>query len=62
MNIRPLNASLWETVLGDLNIRVGNEQVADVSGMCRVPGKNEDENELNGLCLEQELQVGLYMV
>ena len=34
---------------------MGNEQV---TGMCRVPGMDQNENVLNGLCL---LQVGLYM-
>ena len=45
-------------VLGDLNARVGNEQVDEVVGKYGVPGRNESGEELIGLCLEHELVIG----
>ena len=45
-------------VLGDLNARVGNEEVHGVMGKYGVPGKNISGDRLLEMCSEMELVVG----
>ena len=45
-------------MLGDLNIRVGNEVIEGIVGQHGVPGRNESAERLLEMCAEQELAVG----
>ena len=44
-------------VLGDLNVRVGNEVIEGRVGWHGVPGRNESGGRLLEMCAEQELVV-----
>ena len=45
-------------VMGDLNARVGDEEIENVVGRYGVPGRNESGEKLIELCTEQEMMVG----
>ena len=45
-------------VLGDLNVRMGNEVIEGIVGRHGVPGGNESGERLLEMCAEQELVVG----
>ena len=45
-------------VMGDLNARVGNEEVVNVVGKFGVPGRNESGEKLIEVCMERELVIG----
>jgi exonuclease III len=45
-------------VLGDLNARVGDEEVEGVVGKYGVPGRNESGRELVDMCMERRLVIG----
>ena len=48
----------YVVVLGDLNARVGNEEIEGVLGRYGVPGVNESGERLLDMCVEKELAVG----
>ena len=45
-------------MLGDLNARVGNEEIEGIVGRHGVPERNESGERLLEMCAEQELVVG----
>ena len=45
-------------MLGDLNVRVGNEVIEGTVGRHEVLGRNESGERLLEMCAEQELVVG----
>ena len=48
----------YVVVLGDLNARVGHEEIEVVVGKYGVPGGNESGEKLLNMCVEQELVIG----
>ena len=48
----------YVVVFGDLNARVGHEEVEGVLGKYGVPGGNESGEKLLNMCVEQELVIG----
>ena len=49
----------YVVVLGDLNARVGDGEIEGVVGKYGVPGGNESGERLLGMCIMQEMIVGL---
>ena len=56
--LESFGANVNVVVLGDLNARVGDEQVEGVVGKYGIPGRNESGEHLSVLCVERELVVG----
>ena len=45
-------------IMGDMNARVGAEQIEGVIGRYGVPGRNENGDRMLNVCMERELTVG----
>ena len=56
--VEGLSRRNYVVVLGDLNTRVGNEEIEGVLGRYGVPGVNESGERLLDMCVEKELAVG----
>jgi len=56
--VRDVKARANVVVLGDLNARVGKDEIENVIGLHGVPGVNESGEHLVGLCMEHELMIG----
>ena len=56
--IRSFGRNESVVVLGDLNVRVGNEVIDRIVGQHGMPGTNESGKRLLEMCAEQKLVVG----
>ena len=56
--VEDLKRRNYVIVLGDLNAKVGNREVAGVTGKFGVPGENENGEYLLNMCAERELMIG----
>ena len=56
--VEELSKRGYVVVLGDLNARVGDEEIEGVMGRYGVPGRNESGESLLNMCAENDLIVG----
>ena len=56
--VQSFGANVKVVLMGDLNARVGDEEIEGVVGRYGVPGRNENGDRLIGVCVEREMVVG----
>ena len=56
--VESLSKSSYVVVLGDLNARVGDEEIEGIVGKYGVPDKNESGESMLNMCVENDLAVG----
>ena len=56
--VESLRKSSYVVVLGDLNARVGDEEIEGIMGKYGVPERNESGESLLNMCVENDLAVG----